>query len=60
MPLDEFIGQPYYEEDHMSKKVIDICIAAYEDHYNGFIAQQLTSKLDGRLSYLYYDGSNRI
>ncbi|CAK7337376.1 unnamed protein product [Dovyalis caffra] len=58
MPLDEFLGQPFYEEDHMSKKLFEACIAAYEDHYNGFIAHQLTSKLDGISSYLYYDNSS--
>ncbi|KAJ4832765.1 hypothetical protein Tsubulata_019811 [Turnera subulata] len=59
MPLSEFIRQPFYEEDHLSKRVIDACIAAYEDHCSGFIAHQLTSKLDhGKLSYLYYDNTN--
>lgn len=58
MPLDEFMGQSFYEEDEMSRKVTEACIAALEDQYNGFIAHQLTSKLDhGKLSYLYYDSS---
>lgn len=55
MPLAEFIEQPYYKEDHLSNKVIDICIAAHEDSYSGFIGHQLNSKIDGKLSYLYYD-----
>ncbi|KAL4651827.1 hypothetical protein ACB092_01G189300 [Castanea dentata] len=59
MPIDELIGQPFYQEDHMSKKVIDICMSAYEDRYSGFIANQLTSKIDGKLSYLYYNDSNK-
>eukprot|EP00262_Sarcandra_glabra_P021229 TRINITY_DN8846_c0_g1_i1.p1 TRINITY_DN8846_c0_g1~~TRINITY_DN8846_c0_g1_i1.p1 ORF type:complete len:348 (-),score=47.80 TRINITY_DN8846_c0_g1_i1:67-1089(-) len=54
MDLDEFLGQPFYQEDRMSKKVIDICVARYEDRYNGFTAHQLISKFDGNLSYLYY------
>ncbi|KAF5481922.1 hypothetical protein F2P56_002533 [Juglans regia] len=58
MPIDEVIGQPFYEEDHMTKKVIDIGIAAYEDRYRGFTAHQLASKLDGKLSYLYYLNNN--
>ncbi|KAJ6731361.1 NUDIX HYDROLASE RELATED [Salix purpurea] len=55
MPLHEFVGQPFYEEDQMSRKVIDACVAAHEDRYNGFVAHQLTSKLDGQSSHLYYD-----
>ncbi|KAF2285183.1 hypothetical protein GH714_038973 [Hevea brasiliensis] len=58
MPIDEYIGQPFYEEDQMSRRVIEASIAAYEGHYNGFAACQLTSKLDGKLSYLYYDCSS--
>ncbi|KAK3210585.1 hypothetical protein Dsin_015291 [Dipteronia sinensis] len=54
MPLDEFVGQPFYVDDHMSRKVIDVCVKAYEDRYNGFVARHLTSKLDGKLSCLYY------
>ncbi|KAE7998626.1 hypothetical protein FH972_003152 [Carpinus fangiana] len=55
MPIDELLGQPFYQEDHMSKKAIEICIAAYDNRYSGFIAHQLVSKFDGQLSYLYYD-----
>ncbi|CAN6680914.1 unnamed protein product [Malus baccata var. baccata] len=55
MPVDEFIAQPYYQDDCLSKKVIDICMAAKEDRYSGFIGHQLNSKIDGKLSYLYYD-----
>ncbi|KAJ7973754.1 Nudix hydrolase [Quillaja saponaria] len=58
MALDEFLGQPFYQEDELSKKVIDVCIAAYEDRYNGLSAHNLASKIDGRLSYLYCGGSN--
>ncbi|XP_050216094.1 nudix hydrolase 8-like [Mercurialis annua] len=60
MPIDEFISQPFYKEDHMSRRAIEACLAAHEDHYNGFIAHQLTSKLDGKLSYLYYDNSGKF
>ncbi|KAL6226601.1 hypothetical protein ACLB2K_000563 [Fragaria x ananassa] len=58
MPLDEFIEQPYYEDDHLSNKVIDLCIAAHEDNYSGFTGHQLNSKIDGKLSYLYCDNVN--
>ncbi|KAJ0031706.1 hypothetical protein Pint_13313 [Pistacia integerrima] len=60
MPLDELLEQPFYLEDHMSRKVIDICIKAYEDQYSGFIARQLNSKLDGKSSYLYYNELKNI
>ncbi|KAJ8638615.1 hypothetical protein MRB53_012882 [Persea americana] len=53
MPLDEFLGQPYYQEDQMLKKAMELCVARYENRYSGFIAHQLISKFDGRLSYLY-------
>lgn len=60
MPLDEFIAQPYYQDDPLSKKVIEICIAAQEDRYSGFTGHQLNSKIDGKLSYLYYDDLKNI
>ncbi|KAM7258539.1 hypothetical protein ACFE04_014280 [Oxalis oulophora] len=58
LDMDEFIEQPFYREDEMSKKMIEICVRAKcENNYKGFIAQQLTSKLDDdKLSYLYYHG----
>ncbi|KAJ4708568.1 Nudix hydrolase [Melia azedarach] len=60
MRVEEFVEQPFYVEDHMSRKFIDICIKAYEHRHNGFTAHQLTSKLDGKLSYLYYNELNKI
>ncbi|KAJ8479633.1 hypothetical protein OPV22_023360 [Ensete ventricosum] len=53
MPLDEFLAQPYHQGDSMSKNVVDICVSSYENKYRGFIALQMMSKLDDRLSYLY-------
>ncbi|KAF5183826.1 Nudix hydrolase [Thalictrum thalictroides] len=55
MPLEEFVAQPFFEEDHMLKMAIDICIATYENAYHGFTANQLISKFDGQLSHLYYN-----
>ncbi|GAB2219701.1 hypothetical protein Droror1_Dr00007338 [Drosera rotundifolia] len=55
MPFQELVEQPFYEEDHMLRRVIEICVATNEDCYSGFVAHQLTSKLDGKLSFLYYD-----
>ncbi|WCJ42606.1 hypothetical protein M5689_023403 [Euphorbia peplus] len=57
MEVDEFMRQPFYEGDQVSRRVMECCIAAYEDDYNGFTAHHLISKLDhGNLSYLYCDG----
>ncbi|XP_059638275.1 nudix hydrolase 8-like [Cornus florida] len=60
MSLEELFGQPFYQEDQMMQRVIDICLATYKRHYSGFIAHQLISKLDGKLSYLYYNDTNNI
>ncbi|MQL78766.1 hypothetical protein Taro_011182 [Colocasia esculenta] len=54
MPFDEFIGQQFYQEDCMSRKAIEICLARHENQYKGFTAHQVISKFDDRLSYLYY------
>ncbi|GMQ06277.1 hypothetical protein CsSME_00050924 [Camellia sinensis var. sinensis] len=60
MPVDEVLRQPFYIEDHMSKKIIELCLATHEHHHSGFIAHQLASKFDGNLSYLYYNETNII
>ncbi|XP_042492788.1 nudix hydrolase 8-like [Macadamia integrifolia] len=60
MPLDEFVGQSFYQDDQMLKKIIDICIATYENQYSGLTAHEMTSKLDGKLSYLYYNNLKKI
>jgi hypothetical protein len=46
MPLDEFINQPFHQEDEMCKAIIDICIARYKKCYTGFVAHQVMSKLE--------------
>ncbi|KAG8367306.1 hypothetical protein BUALT_Bualt16G0058600 [Buddleja alternifolia] len=56
--MDQLLSQQFYKEDKMSKTVIEICMAAYENTYTGFIAHQVTSKFDGKLSYLYYKDFN--
>ncbi|CAA2999796.1 nudix hydrolase 8-like [Olea europaea subsp. europaea] len=58
--LDKLISQQFYEEDQMSKRVIEVCMATYENRYSGFISHQLTSKFDGKLSYLYHNNVNPI
>ncbi|XP_058206677.1 nudix hydrolase 8 isoform X1 [Rhododendron vialii] len=54
MPVDEVLKQPFYREDHMSKRIVEICMATHERDYCGFIPHKLTSKFDGNLSFLYY------
>ncbi|KAK9102268.1 hypothetical protein Sjap_019522 [Stephania japonica] len=59
MPLEEFIGQKFYQEDQMLRKVINLCVATQDNkHYCGFTPHQLISKFDGKLSYLYYNEMN--
>lgn len=60
MPVDELLRQPFYKEDDMSRKIIGICIAKYDNCYLGFIAHQMNSKLDGKLSYLYCNESGEF
>ncbi|XP_022882505.1 nudix hydrolase 8-like [Olea europaea var. sylvestris] len=40
--LDKLISQQFYEEDQMLKRVIEVCMATYENRYSGFISHQLT------------------
>ncbi|GLU09981.1 hypothetical protein SLE2022_268140 [Rubroshorea leprosula] len=60
MGLNGFMGEAYFQEDHMWRKITEVCTAAFEDRYHGFAAQQLNSKLEGRLSYIYYKGSDIV
>ncbi|KAL3532561.1 hypothetical protein ACH5RR_006082 [Cinchona calisaya] len=55
---EELLGQQFYSEDEMSRKLIEICMATYENCYNGYTAHQLISKFDGKLSVLYYYNNN--
>ncbi|XP_052199926.1 nudix hydrolase 8-like [Diospyros lotus] len=60
MPVDEVLEQPFYREDQMSRRIIEVCKATYEEHYYcGFTAHQLISLFDGNLaSCLYYSDKN--
>uniref|UniRef100_A0A0D9VDZ3 Nudix hydrolase domain-containing protein n=1 Tax=Leersia perrieri TaxID=77586 RepID=A0A0D9VDZ3_9ORYZ len=58
MPVEEFLSQPFHQEDQMSRAIIDICIAAHQKCYTGLTAHQVMSKLDNRVTYLY-TGYNR-
>ncbi|PSS20832.1 Nudix hydrolase [Actinidia chinensis var. chinensis] len=55
MPVNELLGQPFYTEDQMSKRIIEICMATNERDYSGFIAHKLASRFDGNMFYLYYN-----
>ncbi|XP_062145736.1 nudix hydrolase 8 isoform X2 [Alnus glutinosa] len=55
MPLVEFVEQPLIREDHMFKKIIDICIARLGKRYCGLSAHTVVSKFDGMPSSLYYN-----
>ncbi|XAR67077.1 NAD(+) diphosphatase [Bertholletia excelsa] len=46
--------QPFYREDHMSRRIIEACMETRGGCCTGFVGHQLTSKFDGNLSsYLY-------
>ncbi|KAF3788716.1 Nudix hydrolase 8 [Nymphaea thermarum] len=57
MPIDEFLGQPFYKEDHMSRKVYELCIASLENRFKGLTFQLLPSKFDGTSTYLYFSNA---
>ncbi|KAH6803127.1 nudix hydrolase-like protein 8 [Perilla frutescens var. frutescens] len=52
--VDEVLRQQFYKEDGMLKRVMEICMATHEKNYSGFVAHQLISKFDGKMSHLYY------
>ncbi|KAJ0964705.1 hypothetical protein J5N97_025843 [Dioscorea zingiberensis] len=54
MPLDQLIDQPFHREDSMTKNMIDICVARYENRYRGLNPHRIMSKFDDRLATLYY------
>ncbi|GJN02159.1 hypothetical protein PR202_ga19483 [Eleusine coracana subsp. coracana] len=55
MPLEEFVKQPFIQEDHMFQKIMDICIQRLRKCYCGLTAHNVVSKFDGRTSTLYYN-----
>ena len=55
MPLEEFVKQPFIQEDHMFQKIMDICIQRLRKCYCGLTAHNVVSKFDGRQSTLYYN-----
>lgn len=55
MPLAEFIEQPFIQDDHMFKKITDICMQRLRKRYCGLTAHHVISKFDGGTSTLYYN-----
>ncbi|CAN6229091.1 unnamed protein product [Urochloa humidicola] len=55
MPLEEFVKQPFIQEDHMFQKIMDICIQRLRKCYCGLTPHHVVSKFDDRTSTLYYN-----
>ncbi|XP_062184811.1 nudix hydrolase 8-like isoform X1 [Phragmites australis] len=55
MPLEEFVKQPFIQEDHMFQKIMDICLQRLRKCYCGLTAHHVVSRFDGRASTLYYN-----
>lgn len=55
MPLEEFVKQPFIQEDHMFQKILDICIQRLRKCYCGLTPHHVVSKFDDRTSTLYYN-----
>ncbi|CAN6232709.1 unnamed protein product [Urochloa humidicola] len=55
MPLQEFMEQPFVKEDHMFRKISDICVQRLRRRYCGLTAHHVVSKFDGGASTLYYN-----
>ena len=54
MPLREFMEQPFIQEDHMFRKISDICVQRLRRRYRGLTAHRVVSKFDAGASTLYY------
>jgi hypothetical protein len=55
MPLEEFVRQPFIQEDHMFQKIMDICIQRLRKCYCGLTPNHVVSKFDRGTSTLYYN-----
>ncbi|WVZ74376.1 hypothetical protein U9M48_022564 [Paspalum notatum var. saurae] len=55
MALAEFMEQPFVQEDHMFRKISDICVRRIRRRYCGLTAHHVVSKFDGGTSTLYYE-----
>uniref|UniRef100_A0A0A9GTQ6 Nudix hydrolase domain-containing protein n=1 Tax=Arundo donax TaxID=35708 RepID=A0A0A9GTQ6_ARUDO len=55
MPLAEFIKQPFIQDDHMFRKIADICMQRLRKRYCGLTAHHVVSRFDGGTSTLYHN-----
>jgi hypothetical protein len=56
MPLPEFMEQPFVQDDHMFRKISDICVRRLRKRYRGGLtAHHVVSRFDGGASTLYYN-----
>ncbi|KAJ7548953.1 hypothetical protein O6H91_07G034400 [Diphasiastrum complanatum] len=53
MPLVKFKAQPFFQERSMLKRMMDICIASTEGHYQGFSPNELNTGFQKQNSYFY-------
>lgn len=58
MPLEEFASQPLYQEQSISKKTLDACIAHFEKRYKGFSAFPSYEAYDSHPSCFYFNDKN--
>ncbi|KAL6911921.1 hypothetical protein ACP4OV_000726 [Aristida adscensionis] len=59
MPLAEFTEQPFIQDDHMFRKIADICVRRLGNSYCGLTAHHVASRFDGGASTLYYSVAER-
>ena len=57
MPLPEWMEQPFIQDDHMFRKISEICMQHLRRRYCGLTAHHVVSKFDGGTSTLYYTTS---
>ncbi|TKW40687.1 hypothetical protein SEVIR_1G262100v4 [Setaria viridis] len=55
MPLPELMEQPFIQDDHMFRKISDICVQRLRKRYCGLTAHHVVSRFDGGASTLYYN-----
>jgi hypothetical protein len=55
MPLPEWMEQPFIQDDHMFRKISEICMQRPRRHYCGLTAHHVVSKFDGGTPTLYYN-----
>ncbi|KAH7435468.1 hypothetical protein KP509_06G066300 [Ceratopteris richardii] len=54
MSLEEFKSQPFYSAHKTRRNMLDLCVASWDGHYNGFTAQQLQSSSLARPTQYFF------